>query len=181
MDYIENSFFFNERYHDELEKIKILEESYKLQFKKPLQKRRAFSTDFGIEKTINDKKESLFLHFLMFKVIEELFYKDEAAWTSLQLHQGLSLKMTIYDDKVIFNNVMRVTGFYASYPDFWFRKESLLEDLVYFAKAILPECDARKKFINNIHSDFAFIEKIKIEEKIESLITTDNEKKIKRI
>lgn len=179
MRYEENSLFFKDRYKAEIEKILSLEEMYKSQYKKTTLKDSNFS--LGIEKTISDKKEMLFLNFLMLKVIEELYYKNNAGWSSLNLSEGLSLRMTIVDEAIIFRDMIRFKGSYASYPDFWFRKDSLLEDVLHFAEGIMPECDARKKFINNIHSDFAFIEKIKIEEKIEPVVSIVDNQRQKRI
>lgn len=179
MRYEENSLFFKDRYKAEIEKILSLEEMYKSQYKKTTLKDSNFS--LGIEKTISDKKEMLFLNFLMLKVIEELLYKEKATQEILCLDDILKLKMHIYDDSVIFKDTKYLKEIYITFNDFRFKKNSLLGDLLDFAERRIPEGNAREKLISNIKNDFAFIEKLKIEEKIEPLITTDNDKKQRRI
>lgn len=179
MKYLENSLFVKERYQSELEKIKDLEEMYKSNYKKTALKDSPFTS--GIEKTIKDKKDTMFINFLMLKVIEEMLYQDKAVQSCLHLQSSIMLKMNIYEDKIIFNNMMRIKDSYVSYPDFRFRKTHLLEDLVYFAKAIIPESAQREKMIDNIKSDFSFIEKLKIESKLENLNSSNNEIKPRRV
>jgi len=176
MEYIKNSLFFKERYHLEIEKLKILEEKLKNDFNTPGQ-----LPPVEFLKVKDAQKYLLFFNFLMLKVIEELLYKEKATQEILCLDDILKLKMHIYDDSVIFKDTKYVKEIYITFNDFRFKKNSLLGDLLDFAERRIPEGNAREKLISNIKNDFAFIEKLKIEEKIEPLITTDNDKKQRRI
>lgn len=175
MEYIKNSLFFKERYSLEIEELKKLEEKLKNDFNAPGQ-----LPPMGFLKVKDAQKEMLFLNFLMLKIMEELLYKEKATQEVLCFNDNLMLKMHICDDAVIFKDTKYVNGVYITYSDSCFKKNSLSGDILNFIEGIIPDGSERKLLINNIKNDLAFIEKLKIEEKIEPLLV-NSEKKLKRI
>jgi len=175
MEYIKNSLFFKERYSLEIEEFKKLEEKLKNNFNASSQ-----LPPMGFLKVKDAQKEMLFLNFLMLKIMEELLYKEKATQEVLCFNDNLMLKMHICDDAVIFKDTKYVNGVYITYSDSCFKKNSLSDDILNFIEGIIPDGSARKLLIDNIKNDLAFIEKLKIEEKIEPLLV-NSEKKLKRI
>jgi len=178
MQYIEKSLFFKDRYSEEIKTIRQLEEQFKFHWKNTLSSSNLID---GVEKTINDKKERLFLHFLMFKIAEEMLYKDKVVAESIHFQENLILKMNIWKDRIIFTDMMKVKGMFASYPDFTFKRKTLLQDLISFSEKIFPHSQMRNIFIDKIKDDYAFLEKTKIESAINIKEPLKSEKNNKRI
>lgn len=179
MRYIEKSLFFKDRYCAEIKTIQELKEQCKMTPENILSSSTHLIT--GIKKTIEDKKEKLFLHFLMFKIAEELLYKDKVIPESIHFQESLILKMNIWDDRIIFTDMMKIKGMFASYSDFSFKRATLLPDLISFAEKIFPHSQMRNTFIEKIKDDYTFLEKKKIECVINMKESYKSEKNNKRI
>lgn len=179
MKYIQKSLFFKDRYCEEIKTIRELEEQHKFNWENILSSSTHLTK--GIEKTIEAKKEKLFLHFLMLKIAEELLYKDKVIPESIHFQESLILKMNISDNRIIFTDMIKVKGMFASYPDFSFKRATLLPDLISFAEKIFPHSQMRNTFIERIKDDYAFLEKIKIKSTINIKESCENEKNNRRI
>lgn len=179
MKYIQKSLFFKDRYCEEIKTIRELEEQHKFNWENILSSSTHLTK--GIEKTIEAKKEKLFLHFLMFKIAEEMLYKDKVVAESIHFQENLILKMNIWKDRIIFTDMMKVKGMFASYPDFTFKRKTLLQDLISFSEKIFPHSQMRNIFIDKIKDDYAFLEKTKIESAINIKEPLKSEKNNKRI
>lgn len=179
MQYIEKSLFFKDRYCAEIKTIQKLKEQCKMTPENILSSSTHLTT--GIKKIIEDKKEKLFLHFLMLKIAEELLYKDKVIPENIHFQESFILKMNILEGRVIFTDMLKVKGMFASYPDFSFKRETLLPDLVSFAKKIFPHSQMKETFIQKIKDDYAFLEKKKIESAINIKESYKSEKNNRRI
>jgi len=178
MKYIEKSLFFKDRYYEEIKTIRQLEEQFKFHWENTLSSSNLMA---GVEKTINDRKERLFLHFLMFKIAEEMLYKEKIVAESIHFQESLILKMNIWDDRIVFTDMMKIKGMFASYPDYTFKRKTLLQDLISFAEKIFPHSQIRIDFVERIKDDYAFLEKTKIESAINIKEPLKSEKNNKRI